>query len=78
VPFLLVTKLLVDVPIISNVLFLRVGELQKRKAVTHTVTLHEIDAINSRTQGFVALFSGDWVEEVNHLNCSKYTFLRVR
>lgn len=35
------------------------GELQKRKAVTHTVTLHEIDVINSRTQGFLALFSGD-------------------
>jgi RuvB-like protein 2 len=25
----------------------------------HTVTLHEIDVINSRTQGFLALFSGD-------------------
>lgn len=24
----------------------------------HTVTLHEIDVINSRTQGFLALFSG--------------------
>jgi len=35
------------------------GELQKRKTVTHTVTLHEIDVINSRTQGFLALFSGD-------------------
>ncbi|KAI9552063.1 hypothetical protein GHT06_022400 [Daphnia sinensis] len=35
------------------------GELQKRKEVTHTVTLHEIDVINSRTQGFLALFSGD-------------------
>ena len=27
--------------------------------VVHTVTLHEIDVINSRTQGFLALFSGD-------------------
>jgi RuvB-like protein 2 len=36
-----------------------VGELQKRKEVTHTVTLHEIDVINSRTQGFLALFSGE-------------------
>lgn len=25
----------------------------------HTVTLHEIDVINSRSQGFLALFSGD-------------------
>jgi len=37
----------------------REGELQKRKEVVHTVTLHEIDVINSRTQGFLALFSGD-------------------
>lgn len=35
------------------------GELQKRKEVVHTITLHEIDVINSRTQGFLALFSGD-------------------
>lgn len=35
------------------------GELQKRKEVIHTVTLHEIDVINSRQQGFLALFSGD-------------------
>ena len=35
------------------------GELQKRKEVAHTVSLHEIDVINSRTQGFLALFSGD-------------------
>jgi RuvB-like protein 2 len=35
------------------------GELQKRKAVTHTVSLHEIDVINSRAQGFLAIFSGD-------------------
>ncbi|RWS15268.1 ruvB-like 2 [Dinothrombium tinctorium] len=35
------------------------GELQKRKEVVHTVTLHEIDVINSRNQGFLALFSGD-------------------
>ena len=35
------------------------GELQKRKEVTHTVSLHEIDVINSRTQGYLALFSGD-------------------
>ena len=35
------------------------GELQKRKEIVHTVSLHEIDVINSRTQGFLALFSGD-------------------
>ena len=35
------------------------GEIQKRKEITHTVSLHEIDVINSRTQGFLALFSGD-------------------
>ncbi|CAG8625843.1 430_t:CDS:2, partial [Paraglomus occultum] len=35
------------------------GELQRRREVVHTVTLHEIDVINSRSQGFLALFSGD-------------------
>jgi RuvB-like protein 2 len=35
------------------------GELQTRKKVVHTVSLHEIDVINSRSQGFLALFSGD-------------------
>lgn len=35
------------------------GEIQKRKETTHTVSLHEIDVINSRTQGFLALFAGD-------------------
>lgn len=35
------------------------GELMKRKEVVHTVSLHEIDVINSRQQGFLALFSGD-------------------
>jgi len=35
------------------------GELQKRQEVVHTVSLHEIDVINSRAQGFLALFSGD-------------------
>lgn len=41
------------------------GELQKRKEVVHTVSLHEIDVINSRTQGFLALFSGD-TGEIRH------------
>ena len=27
--------------------------------MVHTVTLHEIDIINSRSQGFLALFAGD-------------------
>ena len=35
------------------------GELQKRKEVVHTVSLHEMDVINSRSQGFLALFAGD-------------------
>merc|ERR1712188_135324 len=35
------------------------GELQQRKEVVHVVTLHEIDVINSRSQGFLALFAGD-------------------
>jgi len=35
------------------------GELQKRKEAVHTVSLHEIDVINSRPQGFLSLFAGD-------------------
>jgi RuvB-like protein 2 len=35
------------------------GELQKRKVTTHVVSLHEIDIINSKQNGFLALFSGD-------------------
>jgi RuvB-like protein 2 len=35
------------------------GELQKRREVRHTVSLHEMDVINSRAQGFLALFAGD-------------------
>jgi RuvB-like protein 2 len=34
------------------------GELQTRKEVVHTVSLHEIDVINSKSQGFLALFAG--------------------
>ncbi len=41
------------------------GELQKRKEIVHTVSLHEIDVINSRTQGFLALFAGD-TGEIKH------------
>ncbi|CAI2352029.1 unnamed protein product [Caenorhabditis sp. 36 PRJEB53466] len=35
------------------------GEIQKRRETVHTVCIHDIDVINSRTQGYVALFSGD-------------------
>jgi len=35
------------------------GELLQRQTVTHTVSLHEMDVINSRQQGFLALFAGD-------------------
>jgi RuvB-like protein 2 len=35
------------------------GELQQRQEVVHTVSLHEMDVINSRQQGFLALFAGD-------------------
>lgn len=35
------------------------GELQKRQEAVHTVSLHEMDVINSRQQGFLALFAGD-------------------
>jgi hypothetical protein len=35
------------------------GELQKRKEVVHVVSLHDVDVINSRSQGFLALFAGD-------------------
>mmetsp|Transcript_6576 Transcript_6576/g.16367 ORF Transcript_6576/g.16367 Transcript_6576/m.16367 type:complete len:373 (+) Transcript_6576:162-1280(+) len=41
------------------------GELQKRKEVVHTVSLHEVDVINSRQQGFLALFAGD-TGEIKH------------
>ena len=32
------------------------GELQKKKELTHKVSLHEIDVINSRSQGFYFIF----------------------
>jgi RuvB-like protein 2 len=35
------------------------GELQQRRDVVHKVTLHDVDVINSRAQGFLALFTGD-------------------
>jgi len=38
---------------------------KKRKEIVHTVTLHEVDVINSRNQGFLALFSGE-TGEIKH------------
>lgn len=35
------------------------GELQKRKTITHTVTLHEIDVINLKAKGIISLFAGN-------------------
>lgn len=35
------------------------GELQQKREQSHSVSLHDIDVINSRSQGFLALFSGD-------------------
>ncbi|KHJ46771.1 ATPase, AAA family [Trichuris suis] len=35
------------------------GELQQRHENVHTLTLHDLDIINSRKQGVVALFTGD-------------------
>ena len=43
------------------------GELQKRKEVVHTISMHEIDVINSRQQGFLALFAGDTGEIKNEI-----------
>ncbi|SIO73316.1 RuvB-like protein 2 [Babesia microti strain RI] len=43
------------------------GELQKRITRVHNVSLHEIDVINSRTQGFLALFAGDTGELKNEV-----------
>ncbi len=33
--------------------------MQKRREVVHTVSVHEINIIKSRTLGFLALFAGD-------------------
>ena len=35
------------------------GEIQVKRDQVHTVSLHDIDVINSRAQGILALFSGD-------------------
>jgi len=34
-------------------------ELKTKRETVHTLTLHEIDVVNSRNQGFLALFAGD-------------------
>ena len=42
--------------------------------MVHTVSLHEIDVINSRSQGFLALFSG----KQPYFDCMKfYLFFHV-
>ncbi|KAI6198263.1 RuvB-like helicase [Aphelenchoides fujianensis] len=35
------------------------GEVQKRSEHVQTISLHDIDVINSRTHGYLAVFSGD-------------------
>lgn len=35
------------------------GEIQKRVESVQTISLHDIDVINSRSHGYVAVFSGD-------------------
>jgi RuvB-like protein 2 len=58
-PTLLLNALTNQTSAFSHSLQCPEGELQKRKEVVHTVSLHEIDVINSRQQGFLALFAGD-------------------
>ena len=43
------------------------GELIQRKVTNHIVSLHEMDVINSRSQGFLALFAGDTGEIRNEI-----------
>lgn len=45
----------------SSVKFVNVpsGEIQKRTEQVQTISLHDIDVINSRTHGYLAVFSGD-------------------
>ena len=43
----------------KKLIFITHFQTSSHSQVVHTVTLHEIDVINSRTQGFLALFSGD-------------------
>jgi RuvB-like protein 2 len=49
------------------------GEIQKRRRTTHTVSLHDIDVINSRSKGFLALFSGDTGEIRQEVSACTHT-----
>ena len=35
------------------------GEIARRREVAHSVSLHDVDVVNSRSSGFMALFAGD-------------------
>lgn len=43
------------------------GEIQKRIENVNTVSLHDIDVINSRSHGYLAVFSGDTGEIKNEV-----------
>ena len=43
------------------------GEVQKRSENVQTISLHDIDVINSRTHGYLAVFSGDTGEIKNEI-----------
>jgi len=43
------------------------GEIQKRIENSHLVSLHDIDVINSRSHGYLAVFSGDTGEIKNEI-----------
>jgi RuvB-like protein 2 len=43
------------------------GEVQKRTEHLQTISLHDIDVINSRTHGYLAVFSGDTGEIKNEI-----------
>ncbi|KAL7720526.1 RuvB-like helicase [Entamoeba marina] len=66
------------------------GELQQKKSIVHTVTLHEIDVINSKARGVLSLFAvREWintgkaevvpgvlfVDEVHMLDLECFSFL---
>lgn len=54
------------------------GELHVRKEIVHTVSLHEIEVINPRSQVFLALFSGNTgeirseVREQTHITVAEW------
>lgn len=53
----------------ASVKFVQVptGEVQKRIEQVQTISLHDIDVINSRTHGYLAVFSGDTGEIKNEI-----------